>query len=243
MSQADLAAPLVRKLEAIAKVPDSDKALLHKLRIATKHLGPGDNLVVVGDRPQFSALVISGMLCRYDFVEGGTRQIMSFHLPGDIPDLQSLYLHTMDHSLAAIGPATVGMIPHEDLHHAFERSFHLASVMWRETLIDAAIFRQWIGNIGGRNAIVAMAHLLSELVARGRSIGVIKDDMKFKLPLTQQDLADALGLSLVHINRTLRQLRRAGLITWEPGSLTVLDWDGLQAAGDFDPAYLHLVKR
>lgn len=243
MSPQDLAAPLFRKLEAIATVPDDDKALLRKLRIATKHLGPGDNLVVAGDKPQFSALLISGMLCRYDVVASGARQIMSFHLPGDIPDLQSVFLRTMDHSVAAIGPATVGLIPHEDLHHVFERSFHLASVMWRETLIDSAIFRQWIGNIGGRTAIVAMAHLLCELVARGLSVGLIDDDMKFKLPLTQQDLADALGLSLVHINRTLRQLRRAGLITWEPGLLTVLDWPGLQAAGDFDPAYLHLIKR
>lgn len=239
----DLAAPLVRKLEAIATVPDSDKALLRKLRITTKNLAAGDNLVTVGDKPHFSALLISGMLCRYDVVEGGTRQIMSFHLPGDIPDLQSLFLRTMDHSVGAIGPATVGLIPHEDLRHVFERSFHLASVMWRETLIDSAIFRQWIGNIGGRSAIVAMAHLLCELVVRGLSIGLIKDDMKFKLPLTQQDLADALGLSLVHINRTLRALRRGGLLTWEPGSLMVQDWPGLKAAGDFDPAYLHLVKR
>jgi len=238
----DLYAPLLRKLESIAAVPDADKALLRGLRITTRQLAHGDNLVSVGDTPHFSALVISGMLCRYDVVESGTRQIMSFHLPGDIPDLQSVFLSTMDHSVASIGPSTVGLIPHEDLHRAFERSFHLASVMWRETLIDSAIFRQWIGNIGGRTAIVAMAHLLCELVARGLAIGLVKDDMRFRLPLIQQDLADALGLSLVHINRTLRQLRRAGLIVWEPGSLSVLDWDGLQKAGDFDPTYLNLIK-
>jgi CRP-like cAMP-binding protein len=164
---------------------------------------------------------------------------MSFHIEGDIPDLQSLYLKVMDHNVGAIGPAVVGLMPHEDLERVFSKSYHLASLMWRETLIDAAIFRQWISNIGGRSALSATAHLVCELVVRARAVGLVSDDNSYKLPLTQQDMGDALGLSLVHINRTLKKLRELGLAHWEVGRLNVLNWEGLQKAGDFDPSYLH----
>jgi CRP-like cAMP-binding protein len=236
-----LADPMLRKLRAIAEVSAQDAALVRKLRITPKELQPKEDLVKEGSRPGFSAVLLSGMLYRYQNPGEGKRQILSLHLPGDIPDLQSLYLKTMDHSLGAIDKSVVGIIPHEDLREMFQRSFHLASVMWRDTLIDAAIFRQWISNTGSRSALAAMAHLLCELYLRAQSIGLV-EEASMKLPLTQQDFADALGLSNVHVSRTLRRLRNSRMIEWKPGVLTVLDWNGLKEVGDFEPTYLHLAN-
>jgi CRP-like cAMP-binding protein len=234
--------PLIRKLKASGDLAPADIDVLKHVRITRRQLDNGEDLVRVGDRMGVSALVVEGMLCRNHVIGGGTRQIMSFHIEGDIPDLQSVFLKHMDHNVTAIGPAVVGLMPHEDLERAFLSSPPLAARLWRETLIDAAIFRQWISNVGGRSALAATAHLLCELVMRAKAVGLVDENNSYKLPLTQQDMADALGISLVHINRTLKKLRELGLAHWEVGRLTVLDWDGLKKTGDFDPFYLHLAK-
>jgi CRP-like cAMP-binding protein len=231
--------PLIRKLNIASALPDDDVELLRSVRITVRNLPPGEDLVLAGQISHISALVLSGMVCRYNMLGTGTRQIMSFHIPGDIPDLQSLFLERMDHTVAAIGPATVGLMPHEDLERVFRKSFNLASLMWRETLIDAAIFRQWIANIGGRPALAAMAHLFCEMITRAKAVGLVGNGNSYRLVLTQQDIGDALGLSIVHVNRTMRKLREMGCIQWEPGLLTAVNWDALCEAGDFDVSYLH----
>lgn len=234
--------PLVRKLSVTSNLTEDDIELLRSVRITVRHLSAGENLIRTGQISHISALVLSGMVCRYNMLGAGARQIMSFHIQGDIPDMQSVFLKRMDHNVAAVGAATMGLMPHEDLERVFRKSFHLASLMWRETLIDAAIFRQWIANIGGRPALSAMAHLFCELITRAKVVGLVGGDDSYRLALTQQDIGDALGLSIVHVNRTIRKLREMGCIAWEPGLLTVLNWSMLRQAGDFDPSYLHMEK-
>jgi CRP-like cAMP-binding protein len=231
--------PLIKKLNVASALPQGDVELLRSVRVTLRNLAPGEDLVRAGQVSHMSALVLSGMVCRYNTLRNGTRQIMSFHIPGEIPDLQSLLLKQMDHTVGAIGPATVGLMPHEDLERILRQSFNLASLMWRETLIDAAVFRQWIANIGGRPALAAMAHLFCEMITRAKAVGLTGNSNSYRLTLTQQDIGDALGLSIVHVNRTMRKLREMGCIEWGPGLLTVFDWDALCEAGDFDPSYLH----
>lgn len=170
--------------------------------------------------------------------EGGRRQIMSFHIAGEIPDLQSLHLRTMDHSLSTLTSCKLAFISHQALRGLFERHPRLAGVFWRVTLIEAAIFREWVVNIGRRQAPARVAHLLCELFLRHRAVGLAKGQ-SFKLPITQTELADALGLSNVHVNRTLQELRAQGLIGERNHVLKILSWEGLTQLGEFDPAYLH----
>jgi CRP-like cAMP-binding protein len=171
----------------------------------------------------------------------GKRQILSFHIAGDIPDLQSLHLSVMDHSLGTLVPSKLAFIQHDDLHALLRGHPRLHDLFWRDTLIDAAVFRQWMVGIGRRSAQTRIAHLLCELLARLRAVE-LAEDHAFRLPVTQAEMGDALGLSTVHVNRVLQTLRGERLIAWRGDSVTVLDWEGLQDRGEFDPIYLHLAK-
>jgi hypothetical protein len=148
---------------------------------------------------------------------------MSFHIPGEIPDLQSLHLPTMDHSLQTLTRAKVGFITHADLNDLCDLQPRLAGVLWRETLIDAAIFREWMINIGRREAFARACHLLCELLTRMRAVGLAQD-YTCELPISQSELGDAMGISHVHANRTLQEIRAAGLISLKGSTLTALDW-------------------
>jgi CRP-like cAMP-binding protein len=169
----------------------------------------------------------------------GKRQIVSFNVPGDVPDLQSLHLTVLDNSIATISPCSVGFIQHEDLRAICERYPRLTAAFWRETLIDASIFREWVLNVGRREAYTRMAHVLCELLTRLRAVGLVEDHV-CDLPITQGEFADAIGVTPVHVNRVLQQLRADGLIELKGDRLTVYDWDKLKEAGEFDPTYLHL---
>jgi CRP-like cAMP-binding protein len=187
-------------------------------------------------------VVLEGFTCMFKLTPKGERQIMAFHIPGDVPDLQSLHLKTLDNSVGTITRCKVGFIQHETLRELCRRHTRIGEALWRETLIDASIFREWMLNIGRREAYSRLAHLLCEMVTRMRAVGLV-DDQTCELPITQGELADATGISTVHVNRTLQELRGAGLITLRAGALTVNDWDGLKRAGEFDPTYLHLMRR
>ncbi|WP_201863664.1 Crp/Fnr family transcriptional regulator [Microvirga soli] len=138
----------------------------------------------------------------------------------------------------AVSPCKLAFIAHSSLHAQFEQHPHLSGVFWRETLIDAAIFCEWVVNVGRRPALTRMAHLLCEFFLRHEAVGLVTDHA-FAFPITQNELADATGLSNVHVNRTLQELRSRGLIGEQGRLLKVLDWEGLQRAGEFDPTYLH----
>lgn len=164
---------------------------------------------------------------------------MSFHTAGDVPDLQSLHLPKMDHNVAALTPVIIGFIPHAAIHELTQASPEIAGLFWRDTLIDAAIFREWLAGVGRRTAHQRIAHLICEVYSRVRAVG-LADGETFQLPVTQVELADSLGLSAVHVNRVLQDLRREGLIDYSGRYVVIGNWPRLQARGDFDPEYLHL---
>lgn len=169
----------------------------------------------------------------------GKRQIVSFNLPGDVPDLQSLHLKVIDNSVATIRPCSVGFITHEDLRAICERYPRITAVFWRETLIDAAIFREWVLNVGRRESYTRMAHVFCELLTRLRAVDLVEDHA-CDLPITQSEFADALGVTNVHVNRVIQQMRADGLIELSGDRLNIPDWDRLKEVGEFDPTYLHL---
>jgi CRP-like cAMP-binding protein len=232
---------LIRKFESIALLDDECRQAIMRLPVVVKELPADHDIVRIGDRPAECCLVLEGWTCRYKMLPEGGRQIMSFHIPGDVPDLQSLYLETMDHSLATMVPTTIALIQHRDMHNLIWRYEPIAVALWRESLIDASIFREWLVGIGRRSAHQRIAHLFCEMATKSRSVGLSEGDT-YPWPVTQSELADALGLSDVHVNRVLSDLKRDGLITLGRRVFTAHDWDGLARLGQFDPGYLHLRK-
>jgi CRP-like cAMP-binding protein len=234
--------PLIRKLESITDLTDTERQALLDLPMRVQDIKVNQDIVREGDRPSRCCLVLQGFACRYKITPPGKRQIMAFHIPGDLPDLQSLHLATLDHSLGTITLCKVGFITHEDARDLIRRCPRLGDALWRDTLIDAAIFREWMVGMGRRGAYGRIAHLLCEMMTKLKAVG-LADGVTCDLPITQTELGDALGLSTVHVNRVLQQLRGNNLISWRGRSLRVLDWGGLTEAGDFDPLYLHLDRK
>lgn len=233
--------PLVRKLESIVDLSTEERFALAGVAAPLRNVAADHDIVRDGDRPSECCLILDGFACRYKLTRSGRRQIFSFHIAGDIPDLQSLHLGTMDHSLGTLTPSRVALIPHETMRDLAARFPRLAAAWWRDTLIEAATFREWMMGLGRREAYGRMAHLLCELFVRLQAVG-LADGHSYALPVTQAELGDALGLSTVHVNRTFQELRRDGLIVTRGAKVAVLDWEGLKAAGEFDPAYLRLRK-
>ena len=230
---------LIRKLRSISPLSEDERHCLLTLPLSTKGFAADQDIVREGDRPSECCLVIEGFTCRYKFTDEGKRQIFSFHIPGDIPDLQSLHLNVMDHNLGTLTPCKLAFIPHEKLTEFFRRCPRIGDVMWRDTLIDAAVFREWMIGIGRRSAYTRIAHVLCEVFVRLKAVDLTSAN-ECDWPITQAEIGDALGLSTVHVNRSLQELRGDGLIEIRGGSLTILDWDRLNKAGEFDPTYLHL---
>jgi CRP-like cAMP-binding protein len=197
------------------------------------------DIVNEGDHPVHCSLLMEGFVFRYKLLPDGKRQILAFHFPGDIFDTQSYLLDTMDHSVAALTAARIGVISHDAMREITERFPRITRALWKETLAEGAIFRQWLTSAGRRSAYQRLSHLVCEIYVRERSVGLGRQ-FEVPWPFTQAELGDALGLTHIHINRTLQALRRDGLIRLESGILTVLNWDGLEQAGQFDPAYLQL---
>ncbi len=232
-------AMLLRKLRSISPLTEDEKHCLLTLPLSTRCVGPDQDIVREGDRPLECCLLVEGFACRYKLTAEGKRQIFSFHTPGDIPDLQSLHLRIMDHSLMTLTPCKLAFIPHQSLTGVMRNCPRVADVMWRDTLIDAAIFREWMIGMGRRSAYTRIAHVLCEVFVRLKAVG-LANGHECELPITQTELGDALGLSTVHVNRSLQELRGDGLIQLRGRSLAILNWDGLTRAGEFDPLYLHL---
>jgi CRP-like cAMP-binding protein len=230
--------PLVRKLESIADLTREEKEALLSLPMVVKTFSADNDIVCIGQRPSESCLLLDGWTCRYKMLPDGGRQIMSFHIPGDVPDFQSLYLKTMDHSLGTLTPVKVALIQHRDLQHLVRRYEGLATAFWRDSLIDAAIFREWMVGMGRRTAASRIAHLLCEVYFRLNAVGLARNG-SITFPVTQEQIGDGLGLSTVHVNRSLQTLRKKELITLRSGTLRIDDWPGLCQVAEFDPIYLH----
>ena len=234
--------PLIRKLESIFTLSDDERQAILDLPLQVTHLRADQDIVREGDRPTRSCVLLEGFAAMFKVTAEGKRQITAFHIPGDIPDLQSLHLEVLDTSLATLTRCKVGFIQHEALQDLCDRCPRIAKALWRETLIDASIFREWTVNVGRREAYSRIAHILCELTVRMKAVGLTRDDT-CKIPITQNEFADATGLSNVHVNRVLQALRSDGLIVLRGNTFQVVDWDQLKQAGDFDPTYLHLHRR
>jgi CRP-like cAMP-binding protein len=234
--------PLIRKLESIFTLSDAERQAILDLPLQVTHLRADQDIVREGDRPTRSCVLLEGFAAMFKVTAEGKRQITAFYIPGDIPDLQSLHLEVLDTGLGTLSPCKVGFIQHEALQDLCDRNPRIAKALWRETLIDAAIFREWTVNVGRREAYARIAHILCELTVRMKAVGLTRDDT-CKIPITQNEFADATGLSNVHVNRVLQALRSDGLILLKGDTLQIPDWDKLKQAGDFDPTYLHLERK
>ena len=231
--------PVIRKIETFTTLSDEEKQALVSAIGPAKDIGAGEDIVFDGDRPSHCCAILEGFACRHKLLEDGRRQIMSFHIAGDIVDLHSFVLGEMDHSIGTLTPCRIACIPHSALGDLMERYPRIARALWRDTLVDAAVFRAWMVGLGRRSSYGRLARLLCEVCVRCKAVG-LGADHSYPLPITQTELGDALGLSLVHVNRTLQELRGNGLITFQAKTATIEDWEGLQRAAEFDPRYLHL---
>ena len=233
---------LIRKLRAGTNIDEADVEAIKTLPIRIADVRSGSALAHEGDQPEHCCLVIDGFAVRSKTTDAGKRQILSVHIPGDIPDLQSLHLNVMDHDLKTLSGCSVGFIPHEPLRTLIRARPMVAEALWRDTLVDAAIFREWIVNVGRRSANQRLAHFLLEMRRRLEVVGLASNG-HFQLPMTQLDLADALGLTPVHINRVIQSLRRGNLLELRKYVFTLGDADDLMKLGQFDDRYLHQSSR
>jgi CRP-like cAMP-binding protein len=192
-----------------------------------------------GARPTRCFALEAGLACSSKIVTNGARQIIAFHIPGDMPDLTSLHLDRRDCDLWALADCDLAFLDHRELRQLCAEQPRVAAALWRITLVEGAVFREWVVNVGQREGIARVAHVLCEMLERMEVAGLAHDG-SCALPITQDDLAEATGLSQVHVNRMLQELRRRKLITFGRGRLTVHDWEGLVAVADFRDDYLHL---
>lgn len=230
---------LIRKLEQFTKLSRDDRQALEDAASKKRTFPEHSDIIREGDNPAYVNLILEGWACRYKQLDDGRRQILAFFVPGDLCDTHIYILREMDHSIAALTPVTLAEIPRSMLERITNERARVTKALWWDTLVAVAIQREWTVNLGQRTAIERLGHLFCELFLRLRGVDLTDGD-SCMLPLTQVELADAMGLSNVHINRTLQELRRAGLVVLKGRRLTIPDLAALQRASLFNPNYLHL---
>jgi len=228
----------VEKLSRLAELTAHDAAVLEKATSRPHSYAARHDLIREGDEPGPMFVVLEGWVCRYKILPSGTRQIMAFLMPGDTCDLHIKLLAEMDHSIQAITTALVAIVPRSEMQAMMREHPNIAHAMYVSQLVDEGIMRAWIVSMGRRSSIERVAHLICELYLRARNIGLASHDV-FALPLSQLVLADALGMTAVHINRVLKELRQTGAMTLSRGSVTILDPGRLVQIASFDENYLH----
>ena len=239
-SEKSLLEPLVQKLAYWQKFDAADRQALLALPHTIKRVEQHHYIIRERDKATHSCVLLSGFAVRHKIVGGGYRQICAIHMKGELVDLQNSVLGTADHSVQMLTAGQIAMIPREEMVRlAFERPA-IGRAMWFDTLVDGSIFREWIANVGRRDARTRVAHLLREFALRLKVAG-LGGETGYQLPMTQEQLGDATGLTSVHINRTIKQLEAEGLIDRvSPRSIAIGDWKKLADVGDFDSHYLHL---
>lgn len=232
--------PMLRKLEYRLELDEGDRAALLALPHSVEEVDQHQYLVREHDRPDAACLMLRGHSIRHRMSARGSRQILSIHLRGEIVDLHNMMLCRADHSVQMLTPGRIARIQRPDIERiAFEHP-RIGKALWMETLIDGAILREWLVSLGRRDARARIAHLLCEFALRLQVAGLGEQGF-YELPMTQEQIADATGLTPVHVNRTLKDIERSGLIERiGPRSILIGNWKRLAAAGDFDSNYLHL---
>lgn len=234
--------PLIRKLAGFNGITDSDRELLERLCTRTRTMAAHQDIILHGDPPEDVHLVLEGIAIRYKLMPEGKRQIVALLLPGDFCDLHVAILGAMDHSMATLTPCTIVDISTAEIDDLTRNHPRITRAMWWATLVDEGTLRAWLSILGQLDADKRMAHLFCELLLRLHAVGLADND-SFDFPLTQADLGDILGLSAVHVNRTLQSLREANLVALKQRRLVIPHFARLRAFCSFDPTYLHLLPR
>ena len=236
--EADVFGSLIRKLERLTALTDADREAIGALPFTMMRGRASHYLVRERDKVTQCAILISGYACRHKTTSEGGRQIVSFHLPGDVLDLQHLLFPIADHNVQTITEATWACVPAEALRRIVQGSNTIMEALWRDTLIDGAVFREWVLNVGRRDAKSRVAHMLCEFATRRENAGMGSPE-RFELPMSQEQIADATGLTPVHVNRMLHALSDDGIIARDKRQVDILDWKRMRRVADFDPIYLH----
>ena len=234
--------PLVQRLSILADLDPEDRSRIAELCKDTRQIPRKGHIAKEGAPAEYVHVMLSGWGARYKTLRDGSRQIVDFVIPGDFCDLHVSILREMDHGILALTPCCVARINEKEIANLTSENNRIVRAMWWSTLVDQSILREWVLNVGRRNAYERIGHLLCEMHFRMKRVGLVEDD-RLSLPVTQEELADATGLTSVHVNRTLQRLRREKLIELGEGMLTLLDVAALREAAGFDPSYLHIKRR
>ncbi len=234
----ELLTPLIGRWTKRTSLSQDDVDAIKALNFRLKSFSRDSYLVKEGREAQDCSLLIKGFAYRQKLVRDGARQIISIHIPGEFVDLQNCLLSVADHNVQSLNNVEAALVSKTELMNLAMRHPEIGKAMWMDTLIDSSIFREWVVNVGRRDARTRIAHLLCELALRMDSAGLSRDG-SYEFPLTQEQLADATGLTAVHTNRVLQSLRKDGLIELSSQSLTVPDWTALRDVAEFDERYLH----
>lgn len=231
---------LTQRLTQFVRFSEEDRQMLASLSVVNiRRVQARRDLIREGDNPEVVNLVLDGWAIRHKMLEDGRRQIIAFLIPGDLCDLNVFILREMDHSIGALTPLEVAQLPRSVFEKIYSDHPRITQALHWDSLVTAAIQREWTVNLGQRSALERVAHLLCELVFRMQGVGLCQD-LVCEIPLTQNDLAEATGMTAVHVNRTVQELRSQGLIVWKGRDLRIPDIDALKRAGLFNPNYLHL---
>ena len=229
----------LKKLRKRVEISAEEERVIRDSVAETKRVGPDQLVVRSGQELSVSLMLLDGWLARIKDLAGGERQVTQLHVAGDFADLHGFTLKRLDDDVATLSDCKIGVVPHETIREITERYPRLARIFWFSTNMDAAIQRELALSLGQRSAISRMAHLFCELFVRLDVVGKVSDD-GYEFPLTQRELSECLGLTVVHANRTLQELRRRGLIELGNRRLTIHDRRGLDGIAEFDPSYLYL---
>jgi CRP-like cAMP-binding protein len=230
--------PMLRKFERRGPLGETDREALLALPHQLRRVGAGAHLVRDGDRPDFCCVLLSGFAYRHKITGEGGRQVIAIHMEGDFVDLQNTLLPVSDHNVQMLTEGDVAYVPRDAVRELALARPAIGVALWTDTLIDGSIFREWVVNVGRRDARSRIAHILCEFSLRLEAAGLARDH-RYELPMTQEQLADSVGLTSVHVNRVLRQLAEEGLISRERRSIVIEDWSRMREAGDFNERYLH----
>lgn len=229
---------MVKRLERRSPLTGTDREALLGLPHHVKKLTAAAHVVRDGEAPDHCALLLGGFAFRYKLTGEGGRQIISFHCAAEFLDAQNSFLGVADHSVQMLTEGELALMPVGVLQELALTRPGIARALWIDALIDASIFREWVVNVGRRGSRSRVAHLLCEFSLRLEAAGLAKNH-QYELPMTQEQLADAVGLTSVHVNRVLKGLGNDGLISRDRRSITILDWERMRQAGDFNARYLH----
>ena len=233
---------LMLKLRARDEVSVEEERVLLEAISDTGSYDANRNIVRAGTTRTDCNLLLDGFVARYKDLADGQRQVIEIHVPGDFIDLHGLLIKQLDHHVGALTPVRTVVFPHEAMRDITRNHAHLGRLLWLSTLIDAAMHREKILTVGRRTAVARVGHVLAELFLRLQTVD-LTTGFSFKLPITQLDLADATGLTAVHVNRMLKELRDGGILTFRSGEVVIHDWERLQRIAEFDPLYLHIDKQ